>query len=67
MRRIRVPERRATPEELAEDRRRCLAAKPHLFASVEEFEAFAEAEAPTRETIQAERAEAEDDNAMVLS
>ena len=45
----------ASPEELAEDRRRCQAAKPRIFATVEEFERFAEAEKPTRETVEAER------------
>jgi hypothetical protein len=42
MRRIRVRERTATPEELAEDRRRCQAAKPRQFATVEAFERFCE-------------------------
>jgi hypothetical protein len=55
-------ERTATPEELEEDRRRCLAHKPHLFATVDEFERFAETEEPTRETIEAERAESKDDD-----
>jgi hypothetical protein len=55
-------ERTATPAELEEDRRRCLAAKPYRFATVDEFERFAEAEEPTRETIEAERAESEGDD-----
>jgi hypothetical protein len=39
------PLRVATPEELAEDRRRYLEAKPRLFATVEAFERFAESTA----------------------
>jgi hypothetical protein len=40
----RVPERTATPDELAEDRRRCLAAKPRRFDRGEAFESFVEDE-----------------------
>ena len=48
-------DRVASAAELADDRRRCLAAKPRIFATVEEFERFAATEPPTRETIAAER------------
>ena len=44
-------ERTATPAELEDDRRRCLAAKPRHFATVEDFERFCEAETDTRQRL----------------
>jgi hypothetical protein len=55
----------ASPQELAEDRRRFVAAKPSIFATVEEFEAFCEGSQP-RETVAALRADEPDVRQRVL-